>query len=65
MATSIAVYTGTRDLGELEESGWVHHDKMASIYDKSGLNWLNGEFKSCESLNGAEGKVIIYAMFEP
>jgi hypothetical protein len=35
-------------LGELEDTGWVHHDKMTTIYTH---NWVNGEHKHCSNVN--------------
>jgi hypothetical protein len=45
---SILLYNGNADLGDLENTGWVHHDKMTTIYSH---NWVNGEHKHCSNAN--------------
>jgi hypothetical protein len=48
IAIFIAVYKGGWDLGELEDTGWVHHDKMCTVYSR---DWTNGEYKDCGNVN--------------
>jgi hypothetical protein len=48
IAIFIAVYTGVWDLGELEDTGWVHHDKITTVFSR---DWVTGEYKHCSNVN--------------
>jgi len=48
ICVAFALWTGVWDFGELEESGWIHHDKMTQVRAGS---WTTGEYKNCLSVN--------------
>jgi hypothetical protein len=48
VAICIAVYTGAWDLGELEDTGWIHHDKITTVFSR---DWVTGEYKHCSNVN--------------
>lgn len=44
------------DFGELEDTGWIHHDKMTAVFMK---DWVNGEYKQCTSYDESKNEPIL------